>query len=136
MSARARTFEYAVSLDRGWTATSSEGGTPIPLEEAWSPEHLVLAGLARCTLTSLRHHAKAGGLELTGSADANGTVTRRDSDDRYAFVQIGLELDVQLEPDPPEVRELLTLAERDCFVGASLTLEPDYRWTVNGEEVR
>ena len=136
MPVRARTFEYGVSLDRGWTATSSEGGTPLPLEDAWSPEHLVLAGLARCTLTSLRYHATAGGHELTGSADASGTVTRRDVDDRYAFVQIGLELDVTLEPAPREIRELLARAERDCFVGASLTLKPDYRWIVNGEEVR
>jgi uncharacterized OsmC-like protein len=136
MAVGARTFTYAVSLDSAWTATSGEGGTPIPSEEAWSPEHLVLVGLARCTLTSLRYHAQAGGLELTASADASGTVTRRDSDDRYAFVQIAVELDVRLEPASPEVRELLARAERDCFVGASLTLKPDYRWIVNGEEVR
>jgi uncharacterized OsmC-like protein len=136
VAVRARTFTYAVSLDRGWTATSGEGGTPLPAEEAWSPEHLVLAALTRCTLTSLRYHAKASGHELTGSADANGTVTKRDEDDRYAFVQIDVELEVQLEPPPHEVRELLNRAERDCFVGASLTLKPDYSWTVNGEEVR
>ena len=136
MAVRARTFEYAVSLDSGGTATSSEGGTPIPVEEPWSPEHLVLAGLARCTLTSLRYHAKADGLELTASADVSGTVTKRESDDRYAFVQIGVEFEVKLEPAPDGLRELLTRAERDCFVGASLTLTPDYRWVVNGEEVR
>ena len=136
MAVRARTFTYAVSLDSGWTVTSSEGGTPIPLEEAWSPEHLVLAGLARCTLTSLRYHAQASGLDLSSSADANGTVTKRDSDDRYAFVQIGVELEVKLEPVPEDVRELLARAERDCFVAASLTVKPDYRWIVNGEEVR
>ena len=136
MAVRARTFEYAVSLGSDWTATSNEGGTPIPLEEAWSPEHLVLAALTRCTLKSLGYHAKAGGLELTASADASGTVSKRDPGDRYAFVEIGVDLDVQLEPAPQDVRELLNRAERDCFVGASLALKPDYRWTVNGEEVR
>ena len=136
MAVRARTFEYAVSLDSRWTATSDDGGTPLPLEEAWSPEHLVLAALARCTLKSLGFHAKAAGLEMTASAAANGTVSKRNPDDRYAFVQLELELDVRLEPAPREVRELLGRAERDCFVGASLTLKPDYRWVVNGEEVR
>jgi hypothetical protein len=34
------------------------------------------------------------------------------------------------------VRELLARAERDCFVGASLTVKPRYSWTVNGEELR
>ena len=41
-----------------------------------------------------------------------------------------------LEPAPDDVRELLARAERDCFVGASLAIEPDYRWTVDGEEIR
>lgn len=132
----ARTFTYAVSVDRDWSARSDEGGTPIPSEEAWTPEHLVLAGLARCTLTSLRHHAQRAGLELTSSAEANGRVTKRSSDDRYAFVEIAVELDVTLEPAPENVRELLASAERDCFVGASLTVQPHYRWLVNGEEVR
>ena len=96
----------------------------------------MLAALARCTRTSLRHHAQRAGLELTSSAEARGTVTKRSSDDRYAFVEIAVELDVALEPAPENVRELLARAERDCFVGASLTVEPDYRWLVNGEEVR
>jgi hypothetical protein len=25
--------------------------------------------------------------------------------------------------------------ERDCFVGASLRVKPDYHWTVNGEDI-
>ena len=131
----ARTFTYAVSLDREWTATSDEGDTPLAHEEAWSPEHLVLAGLARCTLTSLRHHARQDGLELRASADARGTVTKRAADDRYAFTELDVDLDVALEPAPENVRELLARAERDCFVGASLTIKPAYRWVVNGEEV-
>jgi uncharacterized OsmC-like protein len=136
VAVRARTFEYAVSLDTGGTATSDDGGTPLPLEEAWSPEHLVLAALTRCTLQSLGYHAKGAGLRLTASGRATGTVSKRDPGDRYAFVRIAVELDVQLEPAPENVRELLNLAERDCFVGASLALKPDYRWVVDGEEVR
>ena len=31
--------------------------------------------------------------------------------------------------------ELLELAERDCFVGSSLTAKPSYRWLVNGRIV-
>ncbi len=136
MALRARTFTYAVEVDSDWTATSTKGGSPIPAEEAWTPEHLVLAGLARCTLKSLSHHARLRGLELTSRANANGVVTKRESDSRYAFVEIAVELDVSLEHPPDDVRELLARAERDCFVGASLTVDPNYRWTVNGEEIR
>ncbi len=61
-------------------------------------------------------------------------MTKRESDGRYAFVEIGVELDVELEPAPPgeELRALLDQAERDCFVGASLTAQPSYRWRANG----
>ena len=132
VAARAKTFEYAVSLDESWAARSDRGGGTLPGVEdpAWTPEHLVLAGLARCTLTSLRYHAGRGGIEATGGADASGEVTQRDTDGRYAFVRIKVDVDVTLEPKPPSVRELLAKAERDCFVGASLTAKPSYTWRV------
>ena len=136
MATRAKTFSYAVSLDRDWTASSDDGGPPLPNEEGWSPEHLVLAGLARCSLTSLGYHAKRDGLELASSADASAKVTKREEDGLYAFVEIDVRADVTLTPAPRDVRELLARAERDCFVGASLTVKPLYSWTVNGEEVR
>jgi organic hydroperoxide reductase OsmC/OhrA len=135
MALRARTFTYGVTLDRDWTATSDRGGGPIQAEEAWTPEHLVLAGLTRCTLQSLDFHARLRGLELSSRGSANGVITKPEPQGRYAFVEIGLDLDVTLEPAPDDVRELLARAERDCFVSASLAIEPDFRWTVNGEEV-
>ena len=135
MATQAKTFSYAVSLDREGAARSDEGGSALPDEEAWSPEHLVLAGLARCTLTSLDYHARRLGIATGGSADASGEVTQRTTDGRYAFVRIRVDLDVTVDPAPENVRELLSKAERDCFVGASLTAKPRYRWTVNGEEV-
>ena len=136
MNARPKTFSYAVSVSRDGAATSEKGGAPIPADDAWSPEHLVLAGLARCTLTSLRYHAKRDGISVSGAADAAGEVAPRDTDGRFAFVRIKVALDVTLEPTPSSVRELVSKAERDCFVGASLTAKPRYRWTVNGEELR
>lgn len=139
MSARARTFSYDVSLDTAWAASSTLGGITIPnQEEEWTPEHLVLAGLCRCSLTSLRFHARRAGLEPVASASAHGIVTRRDEDGRFAFVEIRLDLQVALEPAPPldELREIIVKGERDCFVGASLTAKPDYHWTVNGEELQ
>jgi organic hydroperoxide reductase OsmC/OhrA len=131
----AKVFTYGVTLDRDWDARSDEGGSTLAREEEWSPEHLLLAALARCLLTSLEFHAKRGGVAVEGSAAARGTVTRRDGDGRYAFVEIDAELDVTLDPQPSDVRELLAQTERDCFVSASLTVTPSYKWTVNGEEV-
>lgn len=124
----AKRFEYSVS---------ERAGTPARAEPDWTPEHLVLAGLARCTLASLEFHAKRAQVQVSGSAAANGAVTRRDSDDRFAFVEIDLRLDVDLEPpqEGEQLRELLALAERDCFIAASLTVKPRYEWNVNGVRI-
>lgn len=135
MAVRARTFTYAVEVGRDGDATSERGGTPIAQEEAWTPEHLVLAGLTRCTLQSLAYHAGLRNLETTSTGRARGSVTRPGPDERYAFVEIAVDLDVTLRPAPEDVRELLARAEHDCFVSASLKVEPEFRWTVNGEAV-
>ena len=135
MAARpAKRFEYAITLDRAGRP-AAEDGEPLALPDEWEAEHLVLAGLARCTLKSLSYHAVRAGLDAVGSATARGVVTRRDDDDRYAFVEIECELDVEIEPRPDDLPGLLAKAERDCFVGASLTAPPRYRWRVNGSEV-
>ena len=134
MSARAKSFDYSVSLDETWDAWSDRGGGVIPgADEAWwTPEHLVLAGLARCTLTSLRYHCVRAGITLTASAATRGTVTRRETDGRFAFVEIGFAGSVSFDPKPDDaaVADLLAKAERDCFVGASLTARPTYTWRV------
>ena len=135
MQERARVFTYGVTIDRDWAARSDEGGSPLPREEAWSPEHLLLAGLVRCLLTALEFHATRREVTVEGTAAASGSVARRESDGRYAFVEIETELDVKLDPKPDDVRELLALAERDCFVSSSLTVTPSYSWTVNGQEL-
>jgi organic hydroperoxide reductase OsmC/OhrA len=137
MAARARTFSYDVSLDREWAAHSALGGSVIAdEEESWTPEHLVLAGLCRCALTSFRYHSRRAGHESVTSASAEGVVTRREMDGRFAFVEIRVDIDVQVAsgPAPDQLATLVAKGERDCFVGASLTVEPDYHWTVNGED--
>jgi uncharacterized OsmC-like protein len=132
----ARQFEYAASLDGNGRLLAD--GDALEPGEAWSPEHLVLAGLMRCTLKSLRFHADRTRISVRGGAAAEGVVTKRDEDGRYAFAEIECGLDVELEPLPENgaLTELLGLAERDCFVGASLTAKPRYEWRVNGEVVR
>ena len=127
---RAKRFEYEVSIDRAGCATARAATLEVP--DAWAPEHLVLAGLVRCSLKSLRHHAGRAGIAVEAEANAQGEITRRAEDGRYAFVEIQCHLDVTLEPRPgrAKVEELLASAERDCFVGASLRPAPSYVWNV------
>jgi organic hydroperoxide reductase OsmC/OhrA len=125
---RAKTLEYAASVERdGRIEALGEAARP---PESWAPEHLVLAGLVRCSLKSLHYHARRAGIEVAASGEASGTVTRREEDDRYAFVEIECRLDVELTPPADDLPSLLEKAERDCFVGASLTAKPSYVWNV------
>lgn len=134
---RARVLRYEVAVDRAWTAKSDRGGPPLAEDEAWTPEHLLLAGLVRCSLTSLAYHAKRAGIAVSSGGVVRGAVTRREEDGRYGLVEAELRLEADL--DPPQAaeaaRDLVAKAERDCFVGASLSVQPRYTWIVNGEEL-
>ena len=132
----AKSFEYAAALAADGRLLA-DGADPLEPGASWTPEHLVLAGLMRCTLKSLAFHAERSGLSARGSARSEGVVTRREEDGRFAFVEVECALDVKLDPPPErdDLPELLALAERDCFVGASLTAKPSYSWRVNGEAV-
>ncbi len=131
MSVRAREFRYAATLDRLGNAKAERGG-PLELGEEWTPEHLLLASLMRCTVASLRFHGERAGIGVLASATAAGLVTKREEDGRYAFVEIDVEVDAELDPEPADLGKLLAEAERGCFIGATLTAKPTYRWTVNG----
>jgi organic hydroperoxide reductase OsmC/OhrA len=132
---RAKHFEYWISLDEA--RALSADGDPVTVDPAVSAEHLLLAALARCSLSSLEHFAEQRGIEVQASAYAAGTVTRREEDERYGFAELDCKLDVKLEPEPaPEdLRPLLESAEWGCFIGASLTPAPRYSWRVNGRIV-
>ena len=136
MPVRAKRFEYAIAVDRAGRLTA-EGEAPLDPDPVWSADHLLLAAVARCTIQSLRFHAERAGVDMVANAEASGAVTRREEDGRYAFVELDVALDVELDTaDDAEIERLLALGERDCFVAASLTQKPRYRWRVNGTERR
>jgi organic hydroperoxide reductase OsmC/OhrA len=133
---RPRVLHFDVTVDRAGDAHSALGGGPLPREAEWWAEHLVLAGLVRCTLASMDHAARRAGLDSLGFGSAHGVVTRRE-DGLHAFVSIETQLEIELTP-PPEpsvLRELVAKAEHGCFVSNSLTARPRHRWTVNGDEI-
>jgi organic hydroperoxide reductase OsmC/OhrA len=137
VSARTRVLQFDITVDRSGNARSALGGSPIPREPEWWAEHLVLAGLVRCTLASLDYSARRAGVTVVSSGSAHGVVTKRDQDGLHAFVEIETTLEVEVEPvlDDDGLRGLLARAEHGCFVSNSLIARPRHRWIVNGEEV-
>ena len=130
-------MRYAVDLTTDGELRD-ENGVVLDVPAEWSPEHLLLAALVRCSLKSLGFHAGRKGVKVcSASGNSRTLVAQRETDDRYALVETGADLAVELEPEPePDtLAELLALAERDCFVGSSLTAKPSYRWVVNGRTI-
>ena len=137
MAVRARNLRYAVDLTTDGELRA-ENGVVLEVPVDWSPEHLLLAALVRCSLKSLRFHAGRRGVEVRSASGSSRTlVTQRETDGRYALVETEAELAVKLvpEPEPDQLDELLARAERDCFIGSSLTAKPAYRWVVNGRTI-
>jgi organic hydroperoxide reductase OsmC/OhrA len=137
MSARAKELRYAVDLTADGELRD-ENGVVLDVPAEWSPEHLLLAALVRCSLKSLGFHAGRKGVEVRSASGSSRTLaTQRETDVRYALVETEAELAVELVPElePDRLSELLGLAERDCFVGSSLTAKPSYRWIVNGRTI-
>lgn len=124
---RAKVFDYAVELAADGTATmpDREGVLAAP---GWTADHLLLAALLRCSIDSLAYHARRAGSTVTASGSASGRVTKRESDGRYAFVAIDVHVDAIVEPAAADPEDLAAKAERDCFIGSSLTVKPRYEW--------
>jgi organic hydroperoxide reductase OsmC/OhrA len=132
-----RVLEFDVTVDSTRTASSALGGSALLTEDEWWAEHLVLAGLLRCTLTSLDYSAGRAGVSVVGSGIAHGKVAKRENDGLYAFVDIETRLEIEVKPAPERraTEELLQHAERGCFVSNSLTAKPAHHWIVNGEQI-
>jgi organic hydroperoxide reductase OsmC/OhrA len=137
MPVRPRMLEFDVTVDAAREAHSPLGGSTLPHEVEWWAEHLVLAGLVRCTLASMDYSSHRAGFRTKSSGRAHGRVTKRESDGLYAFVDIETTLEIDLSPAPETgaVRQLVVWAERGCFVSNSLTAKPRHHWIVNGEPV-
>jgi uncharacterized OsmC-like protein len=135
VAVRAKHFDYWISLDERGELTAD--GDPVTIGGDISAEHLLLTALARCSISSLEHFARQKDVDVTTSAYASGTVTRREGQERYGFVSIECKLDVQVagELADDELRNLLESAEWGCFIGASLDPAPKYSWRVDGRDL-
>jgi organic hydroperoxide reductase OsmC/OhrA len=128
---RPKLFEYEVEVDTAGRIAIA-GTEPLDLPAVWTADHLLLAALVRCSIKSLDYHAHRAGHELRAAiGSASGKVTRRESDGRYAFVEIDCRIDAEVTPPADTVEELTAKAERDCFIGASLTVKPRYEWRLS-----
>ncbi len=124
---RAKTFTYAVDFEEDGRFTAHEGGSLV-LPDGWNADHMLLGAVLRCSIESLAFHVRRAGSTLHAHGSASGSITKRESDGRYAFVAIELTIVTRFDPPLDATEELFEKAQRDCFVGASLTVKPSYTW--------
>jgi organic hydroperoxide reductase OsmC/OhrA len=124
-----KVFEYDVEVDRAGRMTIP-GGAQIEPAEGWSPDHLLVAALVRCSIESLTYHARKAGHTVSAAGSGHATVAVRASDNRFALSEVAVHIDASLTPRAEDPKALTARAERDCFVGASLTVKPAYTWRI------
>lgn len=136
MAVSTKRLEFSIGIDRGGQLSAPDAGS-LDTPDSWTPEHLLLAALARCSIASLSYHAARAHLDMSVRAETRGVVARRKLDGRFAFVQIEVQVALESDREVPsdELETLLAKAERDCFVGASFTAMPRYAWSLNGVPV-
>jgi uncharacterized OsmC-like protein len=128
---RAKVLTYGASVDRAGRISTGES-LPTALGDEWSADDLLLAALVRCSVHSLAYHARRAGLDVVASGSATGTITKPEGAERYRLVEVKVSIEGELDPRPDDaaLAKLLALAERDCFVGSSLVVDPEYDWRV------
>jgi organic hydroperoxide reductase OsmC/OhrA len=103
-------------------ASPPEFGGPAGV---WSPEHLFVAALSVCLMTTFRAVAEASGLEVLDYTDASSGHLQRGEDRLYAFDKVTLRPRVVIGDESKVERtiRLLHKAESVCLVSRSVSSE-------------
>ena len=112
---------------RGWlSAPPRQGllGGPPPqfggMDDAWSPEHLLVAAANLCLMLTFLSMAEKSGLALAGyRSSAEGVLDKAADGVRFVSVSIRVDLKVA-EADQEKAEALLQKAEKHCLISNSL----------------
>jgi organic hydroperoxide reductase OsmC/OhrA len=103
-------------------ASPPEFGGPAGV---WSPEHLFVAALSVCLMTTFRAVAEASGLDILDYTDRSSGHLQRGEDRRYSFDKVTLRPRVVIDDESKVERtiRLLHKAESVCLVSRSVASE-------------
>jgi len=88
----------------------------------WTPEHLLVAALATCFVTTLRAVAEASKLEIMAlETFVEGLLEKGDSGFSFTRFTLRPRLTIAREEDRERAGRLLAKAERACLISRSLT---------------
>ena len=138
--------DYVVELTSTGAKTGIAGASPDGLpdldvasppefggpEGVWSPEHMFVAALATCLMTTFRAIAEASGLEIADYRDTATGHLRRGDGRTYSFETVTLHPQITIS-DPTKVDRAVRLihkADAACLVSHSVASEVVVKPTV------
>jgi len=87
----------------------------------WTPEHLLVAAVATCFVSTFRAIAEISALPVEAlRVSAEGALERVDGGFRFTTITVRPAVVVPGEPDATRTLRLLQKAERACFIARSL----------------
>lgn len=94
-------------------------------EKTWSPEHLFVASVAGCLMTTFKAIAANSGVEVLEYTDEATGHLQRGDDRRYSIDRITLRPTVVISADSnlDKTYRLLEKAEEACLIGRSIVSE-------------
>lgn len=101
-------------------------------EHIWSPEHLFVASVASCLMTTFMAIAPNSGVEVLEYTDNSIGHLQRDEKGLYSIDRITLRPDVLIsaESDVDRAIRLLDKAEKVCLIGRSILSEVELESSV------
>lgn len=114
------------ALPRLEVASPPEFGGP---KGTWSPEHLFVASISACLMTTFRAIAQVSGLEVVEYRDDAIGHLQRGDDRLYRIDRVTLRPRVVVADESaiPKAARLLEKAEKVCLVSRSVTSEIDFQ---------
>lgn len=113
----------------------ADGAHSLSADTGWTPEHLLLAALARRAVMSLRRLAAADGRQVHGRATASADLGGSAAAPSLDAVRVGLDVEIAPPPGADDLAALLRAAERDTGWAVPLALPVRFSWRVNDARV-
>ena len=110
-------------------ASPPEFGGP---EQVWSPEHLFVAAIAACLMTTFRSMAASSGVEVIEYRDHSTGHLSQEESGLYSIDRVTLRPTVTISPDSrlDRAERLLEKAEQVCLIGRSVCSDTTLEATV------
>lgn len=93
-------------------------------EGFWSPEELLISSVNSCIMTTFLHYADRKGLEVTSyESSVEGVLENVEKQFRFSSITVKPKIVVKNKDQISEIRALLGVAEKHCFISNSVKSE-------------